>query len=575
MERNVGTESIRLWNDNPTGSDLLGFSGLIDTVVQALLAPELDPVTVAIQSPWGGGKSSALSMIENRLKGDDSVIVLRADPWEYENVADMRTALITQVLTALETAAANNADVKQKIRGLLKRIAWSQVAVSLGTAVITQSVDVEKLVNAFTPAENEKPRNMAGFRSDFAEAMDALTGTDRVVVLVDDLDRCLPDTVVAVLEAIKVFLSVPKMTFVLAAEEELIRSAIEQHGGRGTDFANRYLEKIVQVPVTLPRLTKPGAVVFVALLLAERRINDPDKFAILADDFAEQWDGGLDGIFGRLKPGTPRPTGEEESLAYAFAEVLSADRWSSPRAVKRFLNGWGIRDSVARARGIEIDHGVSLKLAIFEERDLTKFTAFASMSDEERATVLGSLDAWANGEDGAEFPDDAFSEGMQEWGKSGPRLGSHTDEVSAYLSLARTFHGIDIREKHLDWENAAFAAFNTGSDTKIKPVVASLKERSGDELAVFASKAMGRLASFKNPGKVFDEMCEVAAKHPTASEAMFDATRRRGFGALQPGAVLRLARMANSAALLAEIAAANSGAPEPVRKVAREKVGTG
>ncbi|KRC92834.1 hypothetical protein ASE25_05935 [Terrabacter sp. Root85] len=568
-------DAIRLWNDNPTGSDLLGFSGLIDTVVQALLAPELDPVTVAIQSPWGGGKSSALSMIEERLKDDDSVIVLRADPWEYENVADMRTALIAQVLTALETAAKDNSDVKQKIRGLMKRIAWSQVAVALGSAVITQSVDPEALVKAFTPQENEKPRNMAGFRADFAEAMNALSGTERIVVLVDDLDRCLPETVVAVLEAIKVFLSVPKMTFVLAAEEELIRSAIEQHGGRGPEFANRYLEKIVQVPVTLPRLTKPGAVVFVALLLAERRINDPDQFAVLAEDVARNWDGGLDGIFGRLNADTPRPTDEEESLAYAFAEVLSADRWSSPRAVKRFLNGWGIRNSVARARGIFIDHGVSLKLAIFEERDLTKFTAFASMSDQERSAALARLDAWVNGDDGAEYPDEAFSSEMQEWGRSGPRLSDHADEVGAYLSLARTFHGIDIREKHLDWENAAFVEFNTGADTKIKPLVASLKKRKSEELAVFVPKVMDRLASFKNPTKVFDAICDVAAEHPSASGAVYAAVRRRGFRTLNPGSILRLARMTNPTDILKEIAADDSDASQPVRNTAREKLGMG
>lgn len=566
----MGSAPIRLWNDNPTSSDLLGVSGLIDTVVQALLAPELDPVTVAIQSPWGGGKSSALQMIANRLCEDHSVIVLRADPWEYEHVADMRAALITQVLTALETAAKDNAGVSKKIRGLLTRIAWSQVAVTLGTAVITQTVDAKALVEAFTPQQGEAPRGMAGFREEFGKAMDALSETHRVVVLVDDLDRCLPDTVVAVLEAIKVFLSVPKMTFVLAAEEELIRSAIEKHTERGTDFANRYLEKIVQVPVSLPRLTKAGAAVFVAVLLAERRLSDPTKFAALANGVAQRWDDGLDGIFGRLGDGVERPTDEEQSLAYAFAEVLSADRWSSPRAVKRFLNGWGIRDSVARARSVTINPGVSLKLAIFEERDLIKFTGFASMSEEDRDEALARLDAWTNGDEDAEYPEDAFSPEMGEWAKSGPRLSAHGADVNAYLSLARTFHGIDIRETHLEWETEAFVALHSGADTLITPILASLKERDAEELATFVSKALARMATAKNPEKAFGAICEVAASHLVASEAVYAAVRSRGFANLTPGTIVRLRRMTDPNALLEEIAAENSGAPASVRKAVAE-----
>ena len=70
---------------------------------------------------------------------------------------------------------------------------------------------------------------LQGFRRQFAEIMESedLKPLERVVVLVDDLDRSLPDTVVETLEAIKLFLSVKKMAFVIAADEENVASAIE------------------------------------------------------------------------------------------------------------------------------------------------------------------------------------------------------------------------------------------------------------------------------------------------------------------------------------------------------------
>lgn len=61
-----GNGAVRLWNDNPATLDLLGFFSVAEAVVTALSADDLDPVTIAIQSPWGGGKSTALELIGQR-----------------------------------------------------------------------------------------------------------------------------------------------------------------------------------------------------------------------------------------------------------------------------------------------------------------------------------------------------------------------------------------------------------------------------------------------------------------------------------------------------------------------------
>ena len=62
----------------------------------------------------------------------------------------------------------------------------------------------------------------------------------------------------ATLEAIKLFLSVEKVAFVLAADQEMVRESIAvslDATGRGEQFALRYLEKIVQLPLSLPRIS--------------------------------------------------------------------------------------------------------------------------------------------------------------------------------------------------------------------------------------------------------------------------------------------------------------------------------
>jgi hypothetical protein len=53
-----------LWDDNPATTDLLGFDIVVDAVVAALREAHLDPITIGVHAPWGGGKSTVLGLIK-------------------------------------------------------------------------------------------------------------------------------------------------------------------------------------------------------------------------------------------------------------------------------------------------------------------------------------------------------------------------------------------------------------------------------------------------------------------------------------------------------------------------------
>jgi hypothetical protein len=111
---------------------------------------------------------------------------------------------------------------------------------------------VEGLVEIFGQGDEVVDPTLKGFREEFSKLLCEFTDVRRVVVLVDDLDRCLPDTVVMTMEAIKLFLSVEKMAFVVAADELPVKLAIARHfdrDERGTRMAADYLEKIVHGPL--------------------------------------------------------------------------------------------------------------------------------------------------------------------------------------------------------------------------------------------------------------------------------------------------------------------------------------
>ena len=106
--------------------------------------------------------------------------------------------------------------------------------------------------------KNEKTRTeIKSFRKEFQKLLKK-SKVENVVVFIDELDRCLPDTVLEVFEAMRLFLFVEGMSFVIGADERLIQYAIrskyKEVPGNNLDIGKEYLEKVIQYPITIPQL---------------------------------------------------------------------------------------------------------------------------------------------------------------------------------------------------------------------------------------------------------------------------------------------------------------------------------
>jgi len=352
----VNTPGLRLWDDNPSIIDLLGFDAVVDPILEAIGTPHLDPVTIGVQSPWGGGKSTVINLVFGELFEDPAYVVIRSDPWQYDNHDDVRGILIAEILNALRERFDSDGALGNRVEELLGRIAWSRVALAVGKGMVGLGWSPADLAKALTPRKRSEPETMSGFKEAFSELLDLLPKeVQRVVVLIDDLDRCLPPAVMGTLEAIKLFLAVPKMVFVLAADQELIRDAVAAHlagTNRSESFAHRYLEKIVQLPISLPRLSEEEAETYIALLLAEREAPDEDAFDAVADHAAARRNANTWPLLSEWPDGLWRPSDEVLHLARQLRDGLAADKLSSPRQIKRFLNAYGVRAVVAASRGV-------------------------------------------------------------------------------------------------------------------------------------------------------------------------------------------------------------------------------
>jgi predicted KAP-like P-loop ATPase len=72
------------------------------------------------------------------------------------------------------------------------------------------------------------PEEIAAFRKEFDDLLDK-AGIEQLVVLIDDLDRCLPNTAIETLEAIRLFIFTSRTAFVVAADEAMIEYSVRRH----------------------------------------------------------------------------------------------------------------------------------------------------------------------------------------------------------------------------------------------------------------------------------------------------------------------------------------------------------
>ena len=107
------------------------------------------------------------------------------------------------------------------------------------------------------------------FSNEFSEILRIASGDRALVVIIDDLDRCLPEQTLQVIEAMKVFLDVPGCIFLLAVDREIVEQAIATRFGHIVDaeglsrLGETYFEKIIQLPFLLPPTSRDSAIGFV------------------------------------------------------------------------------------------------------------------------------------------------------------------------------------------------------------------------------------------------------------------------------------------------------------------------
>ena len=265
---------LRLLLDVPETEAIFGFDKYASILTRAILGT--DPhFTIGIFGKWGSGKTTLIKKLESTLKSEypTKVLPVLFDAWRYQREEHMLMPLLNTLSERLKQEETH----WHKLNDDFKRLSTSLfAAITLKAPVV--EFDGDKGMERWKHAEEVKS-DYFGWLSELQKALDDARSDDRdrrIVIFIDDLDRCIPHKVVEVLESIKVMLDVYGFIFVLAFDEQLVEQAIEGYYGENYRIDGReYIKKLVQVEFRLPPLRTPDVTNYTQML--QQRIGPIDE----------------------------------------------------------------------------------------------------------------------------------------------------------------------------------------------------------------------------------------------------------------------------------------------------------
>lgn len=455
-----------MWSDNETTQDLLGYQVHADLLKKIILNDAMLPISIGVFGNWGSGKSSLMLLLQQSLQeweksqvNEYHNIILQVyfNSWQFESYDSTKLTMIESILEALDKDINTRKDVFERADDLLARINFLKVGVFILKKAydnltpdwmkkwLPKKDDIDKITGKDkynNLLEDVTKGNTSKFIATFRELFEDLVndmGYKAVIVYVDDLDRCDPKRIIGCLEAVKLFVNVKKTAFVIGADERIIEYAISQHypiqmkkEDISSPFSD-YLEKLIQLPYKLPRLSDNEQETYITLLLCKNHLNEI-HFNQIHQKYLEfrKTDKHSKYNIDDIEANIP----ENQNINFYAVEyrlpivpIIKQFLNGNPRQLKRFLNTLYVRQELAEVAGFrDIRPDVLTKLMVLEYNSLynSRFEElYRLQKTNEGVLPLGDVEQEAKTEDGIQDPqwkDNWSSDYLKQWLSSDPSL---------------------------------------------------------------------------------------------------------------------------------------------------------
>ena len=531
-----------MWKDSETKIDFLDFKYLTETVTDIINDKNLSPSSIGVYGNWGSGKSSLMQMCIEGLSKEKNTLCIKFNGWLFEGYEDAKTAFLGTILDKINKKKSPTGKAKEILKRLYKntdKLKLASMGLKYGIDFLTTGgigTIADITVKSILSKIKDKPRNVSEkdidnilkkefkseelrkniktFQKDFTELLKE-SKIDKLVVFIDELDRCNPATILDTLEAIRLFLFTQNTSFVIGADERhviySVRKKYSEIEGNQIDIGKEYLEKMIQYPIRIPQLSSREVEFYILCLLLQNELNDEDFNKFLdfiskskKDNFLE-----FELSYEKLNEELPKiATNSRDTLLLAkqLSSVLSIGLNGNPRHCKRFLNSLSMREKMSFHRNLTLDRKVLAKLMLLEYFKAELFRKLSEIQSLEKGKPnelkLIEEDNWDDIKELKLWKDDKW---VIDWIGLSPKLTDidlrpyfyfSRESLSSQLNLGR-FRLSPIAKKTL--ENLL-----SGADSQRKTALKSLASINDSEANIILEKLSDKvLSDSKIDSKIF------------------------------------------------------------------------
>lgn len=265
------------------------------------------PIVFGIHGKWGVGKSTFMDLIKFKLYNCNDYYTLEINPWEYANEYNFISVFLAELFRTIK----NDLDYEQEgkedsVLNFFKTIC-KPLKLSSNFSGIKAEYDFSKLTfNSQKDLVEKYITENYQLKETIHKILDyEIFDSKKIVIFIDDLDRCPEDKVLEVIESIKLILNSKNCIFFLGCDKEYLESALSvkykdfisfmenssiEKNIVFKKFADEYLEKIIQIPFYIPSLNEEAVKSYIGNLLNssnDDEMNNEDN--LLEENFYDKF----------------------------------------------------------------------------------------------------------------------------------------------------------------------------------------------------------------------------------------------------------------------------------------------
>ena len=212
-----------------------------------------DSLTIGIVGKWGSGKTSFINMVLESFKGNNNYIVIKFNPWNISSRKQLISDFFLQLSNNIKKENESNEIIGTigKSLGTLSKF-FKPLGLIPPLSLLGTIGDITEkasgFINEYLEAEKE---DLETLKSNINQELEDLD--KKLLIVIDDIDRLCDEEIREMFQLVKSIADFKNTIYILSYDREIVIKALDKSQ---QDKGEEYLEKIVQVPLVLPYISK-------------------------------------------------------------------------------------------------------------------------------------------------------------------------------------------------------------------------------------------------------------------------------------------------------------------------------